>query len=102
MCFLCNNSVTKFGVSDMSALERRSVRMRLELEPQPEGGFTVTCPALPELITEGDTFFEALANVEDALAATVELYEARGRELPPELFVDAPYEPVVLDAVAAL
>ena len=25
------------------------------LEPQPEGGFTVTVPALPEIVTEGDT-----------------------------------------------
>ncbi|MDE2716001.1 MAG: type II toxin-antitoxin system HicB family antitoxin [Chloroflexota bacterium] len=86
----------------MSAAGSRPVRLKLELAPQPEGGYTVTCPALPELITEGDTFFEALANVEDALAATVELYEAMGREFPPEIFVDSPLEPVVLDAVAAL
>jgi antitoxin HicB len=37
---------------------------------------------LPELITEGDTLEEALANVDDALAATIELYEDTGRELP--------------------
>ena len=51
------------------------------LEPQPEGGYTVTSPLLPELITEGDTLAEALANAEDAFAAVAEIYEDRGRPL---------------------
>ncbi|WP_423924451.1 type II toxin-antitoxin system HicB family antitoxin [Candidatus Palauibacter sp.] len=46
----------------------------LVLEPQPEGGYTVKCPYLPELITEGDTRDEAIANSYDALAAVIELY----------------------------
>ena len=32
------------------------------LEPQAGGGFTVLVPALPEVVTEGDTEAEALAN----------------------------------------
>jgi antitoxin HicB len=52
------------------------------LSPQPEGGFTVTSPLLPELVTEGETVEEALANVRDALAAVVEAYEEMGRHLP--------------------
>ena len=52
------------------------------LEPQPEGGYTVTSPLLPELITEGDTVAEALANAEDAFAAVAEIYEDRGRPPP--------------------
>ena len=47
-------------------------------DPQPEGGYTVTSPLLPELITEGDTAAEALANAEDASAAVVEIYEDQG------------------------
>ena len=61
-------------------------RIPLVLEPQPEGGYTVTSPLLPELITEGDTLSEALANVEDAFAA--EIYEDRGRPLPSSIYVD--------------
>ena len=34
-------------------------RLPLVFTPQPEGGFTVTSPVLPELITEGDTLEEA-------------------------------------------
>ncbi|MFN7813630.1 MAG: type II toxin-antitoxin system HicB family antitoxin [Planctomycetia bacterium] len=57
-------------------------KIPLVLVPQPEGGFTVTSPLLPELITEGDTADEAVANVRDALAAVIELYEETGRSLP--------------------
>jgi antitoxin HicB len=39
------------------------------LEPQEGGGFTVLVPALPEVITEGDTEQEALANAEEAIRA---------------------------------
>jgi len=37
------------------------------LEPQEEGGFTVLVPALPEVVTEGDSEVEALANAEEAI-----------------------------------
>ena len=50
-------------------------KIPLILMPQPEGGFTVTCPVLPELVTEGDSLSEALANAQDALAAVIELYQ---------------------------
>ncbi len=39
------------------------------LEPQEDGGFTVLVPALPEVVTEGDTEEEALANVHEAIRA---------------------------------
>jgi antitoxin HicB len=58
-------------------------RLPLVFTPQPEGGFTVTSPAIPELITEGDTLEEAFANVSDAFAAVLELYSQEGRALPP-------------------
>jgi antitoxin HicB len=57
-------------------------KIPLVLAPQPEGGYTVTSPLLPELITEGDTLEEALDNVKDALAAVVETYHDLGRSLP--------------------
>lgn len=53
-------------------------KLPLVLTPQPEGGFTVTSSMLPELVTEGDTLNEALANVQDALAAVIEIYQDLG------------------------
>ena len=74
------------AVRDETASERcnRLMLRRLPLvfTPQPDGGFTVTSPVLPELITEGDSVEEAYANVRDALAAVIELYEEQGRPLP--------------------
>lgn len=58
-------------------------RLPLVFTPQPEGGYTVTSPALPELLTEGDTLELAFANVPDALAAVLEIYADEGRPLPP-------------------
>jgi antitoxin HicB len=63
-------------------------KIPLMLTSQPEGGYTVTSPALPELITEGDTVQEALAHVQDALVAVVELYEDLGKPLPDTILGD--------------
>jgi antitoxin HicB len=57
-------------------------RVPLVMTPQPEGGYTVTSPTLPGLVTEGDSLEQALENVEDALRATLELYEDMGRPIP--------------------
>ena len=57
-------------------------KVPLTLAPQPEGGYTVTSPLLPELLTEGDSLGEALGNAKDALAAVIEIYEDLGRTLP--------------------
>jgi len=54
----------------------------LVLEPEPDGGYTVTSPGLPELITAGKTVEEALHNARDAFAAVLEIYEDEGRPLP--------------------
>jgi antitoxin HicB len=52
------------------------------LEPQEEGGFTVTVPALPEVITEGDTESEALTMAKEAIALAIEHRRAKGFEIP--------------------
>jgi len=39
----------------------------IEIEPCEEGGFTVTVPALPGCISEGDTKEEALKNITEAI-----------------------------------
>ena len=47
-------------------------KLPLVLSPQPEGGWAITCPILPGLITEADTLEEVYANVADALEAVIE------------------------------
>ena len=53
-----------------------------ELLPQPEGGFTVTFPDVPEAITQGDTEKEAAAMAEDALVTALSFYTDRAEPLP--------------------
>jgi antitoxin HicB len=60
-------------------------KLPLLLEPQPEGGYTITCPLLPNLMTEADTLEEVMPNVADALAALLEAYEDLQQPLPPAL-----------------
>ncbi len=57
-------------------------KIPLIFSPQPESGFTVTSPILPELVTEGNSLEEAYANVADALSAVIELYAEQKRPLP--------------------
>jgi antitoxin HicB len=71
----------------------------LILSPQLEGGFTVASPVLPDLVTEGDTVAEALANVQDALAAVVESYQDLDRPLPPNTQLSDVTGPLWLETV---
>lgn len=52
------------------------------LEPQPDGGFTVSVPALPEVVTEGDTEAQALAMAEEAIRAVLEYRRDHGIAIP--------------------
>jgi antitoxin HicB len=54
------------------------------LEPQEDGGFTVLVPALPEVVSEGDTEQEALANAQEAIRAVLEYRRDRGLAIPPD------------------
>jgi antitoxin HicB len=60
-------------------------KVPLRLEPQPEGGYTVTSPALRGLVTEGETVAEALAHAAEALELVLEEYEEDGTPLPEAL-----------------
>jgi antitoxin HicB len=57
-------------------------KLPLILTPQPEGGYVVTSPLLPELVTEGDSVDEAVDHFRDALKAVVEIFEDLGKPMP--------------------
>jgi predicted RNase H-like HicB family nuclease len=50
--------------------------------PEPEGGFTVTCPALPGLVTYGETLDEARAMALDAMQGLIEVMTEQGESIP--------------------
>jgi antitoxin HicB len=51
-------------------------------DPQPEGGWTVTFPDVPEAITQGDTDEEVVAMAEDALVTALSFYIEQAMPLP--------------------
>lgn len=61
---------------------KQSFDFTVVLEPQSEGGFTVSVPALPEVVTEGETEAEALKMVEEAIRAVLEYRRDHGIPIP--------------------
>jgi predicted RNase H-like HicB family nuclease len=61
---------------------REQVRFTVLFEPAEEGGYVVTCPALPGLVTEGDTLEEARAMAADAIRGYLESLRKDGEPIP--------------------
>ena len=51
-------------------------------EPCEEGGFTVTVPKLPGLVTEGDSFEEATEMARDAIQGYIFCLQEDGEKIP--------------------
>ena len=45
------------------------------LQPAEEGGYTVTVPTLPAVVTEGDTYKQAIAMTKDAICLYLQFEE---------------------------
>ena len=52
------------------------------LRPEPEGGFTVRVPALPEIVTYGEDEDEALAMAKEAIELCLLDRSDRGEDIP--------------------
>lgn len=63
-------------------MKKQILQYDVIFEEQPEGGYTVTVPALPGCISEGDTFEEAKRNIAEAITAYVESLAKDGEDIP--------------------
>lgn len=52
------------------------------LRPEPEGGFTVRVPALPEIVTFGADEAEAMAMAKDAIELVLQSRKEGGEQIP--------------------
>lgn len=52
------------------------------LRPEPEGGFTVRVPALPEIVTFGEDEDDSLAMAKEAIKLAIEHRQSLGEEIP--------------------
>jgi antitoxin HicB len=76
------------------------LRYAVVLEPCPAsegGGFTVTVPALPEIVTQGEDLEDALAMARDAIELSLSVRRDEGDEIPPS---DAKYARLEIVAVS--
>jgi predicted RNase H-like HicB family nuclease len=60
------------------------LRYTVLFEPAEEGGYVVTCPALPGLVTEGDTYEQARERAVEAMELYLESLQQDGLPFPPD------------------
>ena len=62
-----------------------TLQYTINLHPQPEGGYTVLVPALPEVVTEGETEDEALRMALEAIELALDVRSDEGDEIPADV-----------------
>ena len=63
-------------------------------EPAAEGGYVVTCPALPAVVTQGDTLEEARAMAADAIHLVLQSLLDHGEPVPADEAVEPEARPI--------
>jgi|WetSurMetagenome_2_1015567.scaffolds.fasta_scaffold158677_1 antitoxin HicB len=54
----------------------------LELQLEPEGGYTISVPSLPGCISYGDTFEQAIEMIKDAIIGWLAVAKEEGIPIP--------------------
>lgn len=62
----------------------KQLTYRLHLTPEPEGGYTVTVPALPGCITWGENIDHAIEMAKEAIEVYIESMVANNERVPDE------------------
>ena len=79
------------------AMNERRYRYTVLIETAAEGGYTITCPSLPGLVTEGDTLAEARRMAAEAIRGYLYRLAKGGLPIPPDdpaLYNDAVAETI--------
>jgi antitoxin HicB len=75
-----------FSVRSQGGLSEKAHKLdktfTISLRPEPEGGFTVRVPALPEIVTYGEDEKEALEMAKDAIELCLASRKERGEDIP--------------------
>ena len=54
------------------------------LGPEGDGGYSVTCPAIPGCVSQGDSLDEAIANIKEAILGCLDVRRTEGMSPPTE------------------
>jgi len=63
-------------------MNMNTLTYRILLNEEPEGGFTVTVPALPGCITYGENMQQAMDMAKEAIEGYIELLKEEGDPIP--------------------
>jgi len=63
------------------------MRYTVLMDKNERGGYTVTVPSLPGCISQGETWEEALKNIEEAIAGYIETLKILKKPVPVEVKV---------------
>jgi antitoxin HicB len=61
------------------------MKYRVYLEPDEDGVFVATCPALPGCVSQGQTRQEATANIREAIEGYLKSLREHGDPIPPSI-----------------
>ena len=61
------------------------MKYRVYLEPDEDGVFVATCPALPGCVSQGQTRLEATENIREAIEGYLISLRKHGDPLPPSI-----------------
>jgi antitoxin HicB len=68
-------------------MKQTRMRYTVLMDKNESGGYTVTVPSLPGCISQGDTWEEALKNIEEAIAGYIETLKILKKPVPVEVNV---------------
>ncbi|MFN5169765.1 MAG: type II toxin-antitoxin system HicB family antitoxin [Cyclobacteriaceae bacterium] len=63
-------------------MDQKILTYRILLSEEPEGGFTVTVPALPGCVTYGETLEESMSMAKEAIEGYIEVLRESGKKIP--------------------
>ena len=82
---LVKELIFSYTVSMADIIKKKVFRYTAVFEPDTtQGGYSVTIPALPGCISEGDTFEKALHNIQEAAELYIEVMNEKNEEIPHE------------------
>ena len=61
------------------------MKYRVYLEPDEDGAFVATCPALPGCVSQGRSRSEAVANIHEAIEGYLKSLRKHGDPAPPSI-----------------
>ena len=63
----------KFDINSCLTLNNMTLKFKVELIQEPDGGYIANVPALPGCHTQGDSFDEVIENVKDAIQLNMDV-----------------------------